>query len=264
MKTLTASVIIPVYNPDPNLLKEIVSRLKKQTVKPEILLIDQGLPEFIQTNIGLKKASGDVLITLSQDCLPENETWLESLIAPFKDKEVVATTSDLELPHKTWKKFDLLAKILTIKEQTIITPALDGRATAYRSSALKKIGYMNESRVTVAGDDDTYLKIKKLGKIAYPHAKVFHIHKSTGKERLLLEYRYAKGSGTSLRLFSFNLPGRWKTFLRIFPFFGIFGFLARFPIKRSLKLFTLYALISPLLHVIYTVGFWKGFLFIEN
>jgi glycosyltransferase involved in cell wall biosynthesis len=255
-----ASVIIPIYQPDKKVLNECIEMLKKQTIVPEIIQVDLGLKELKQLNIGIKKAKSDIIITLGQDCIPTDEKWVEEMIRPFQDKNIIAANSDLILPYDLWKNFDLISRTLTLKEQKQITPMLDGRATAYRKSILKEIGYMNEERQNVAGDDDTYFRLRDKGQIVHPHCSVYHVHPATAYSRLILEFRDANGAGSSMRMFSTNMPGWWKRIIRITPVFGFIGFLGTFPIRRSLSLLMLYILLLPIIQTIYITGFWKGFI----
>ncbi len=41
-------------------------------------------------NAAASKCSGDILVFNNADCIPQNELWLENLIKPFEDPEVIA------------------------------------------------------------------------------------------------------------------------------------------------------------------------------
>ena len=66
------------------------------------------MPEARSMNTGIKKSKGDIIVTLSQDCVHEDKFWLEKLIKPLENKEVVATVSDLHIIEGYWKKRDFL------------------------------------------------------------------------------------------------------------------------------------------------------------
>ena len=97
------SVVIPVYKPNPEIFKRVKEMLIKQTIKPEILEIWNN-PEAVSMNKGIKKAKGEIVITLAQDCLPHGKDWLEKLISPLEDKNIVVSVSDLNLPEDFWRK----------------------------------------------------------------------------------------------------------------------------------------------------------------
>ena len=44
-------------------------------------------------NLGAQQANGDIIIILSQDALPKDDTWLALLLAPFSDERVAAVYS---------------------------------------------------------------------------------------------------------------------------------------------------------------------------
>ena len=99
-------IVIPIYKPDPKVYGKVRDMLKKQTVKNEVLEIS-GFTESKGMNHGIKKATGEIVVTMNQDCIPEDEYWLEKLIKPFEDPKVVATVSDtIVMPYKLWKKAD--------------------------------------------------------------------------------------------------------------------------------------------------------------
>ncbi len=254
-------IIIPLYKEDKKIYSKIKEILKKQTIKAKIIET-RNLPEAQSINTGLKKAKSDIVVTLSQDCVPHGEKWLENLIKPLKkDKKVIVTVSDVIVtPYNLWKKFDLIAKALTIKEQTVIRPTLDARGCAYRASVLKSIGYFNEDKNIIGIDDDLYMKLKNKGKIAYPSTRVSHYHFFSGRDRLFLEYKYAKASGALTKKFRSSLNGFWKRLFKATPILGIIPIIIVFPIKRSLFLFLIYLLLAPIVHIIFLTGFWKAFL----
>ena len=176
MKFMNVSIIIPTYKPNPDLLNQIKKSIKNQDFKGKIEVLFQknrGLAENI--NNGIKKSKYGIIITLHQDCVPVGNRWIENLIEPLNKENCVASVSDVELPVELWKTFDNTAKILSVKEQKIITPLLDEKGCAYKKSALKRVRLFEENKFRTAGEDfDIYIKLSKVGKIAYPHTKVMH------------------------------------------------------------------------------------------
>ena len=255
-------IVIPVYKPDQKVYVRVREMLKKQTMKNEVLEIT-GFTEAGGMNHGIKKAKGDIVITMNQDCIPEDEHWLERLLKPLEDKNVVASVSDtIVMPYKLWKKADPISRALSIKEQKPVRSALDARGCAYRKSVIIKAGLFNENPNfgALGGiDDDIYMKMKARGKIAYPGCKIYHWHPFTGGERLYLEYKYAQGSGAMVKYFGSRMPGCWKRIVKATPLIGFVGIWAVFPVKRAPLLFILYLILSPMIHGMYLAGFWKGF-----
>lgn len=257
---IKVTIIIPLYHPDKEILDKLLNIIKKQTIKFELITLDERMREHKAINKGIRMSKSEIIVTMNQDCVPENEYWLEKLIKPLEKDGVVATASVTELPYNLWKNFDIIAKALTIKEQKPIQPLLDERACAYRRKVLEEIGLFNEERKLMATDDDLYVSLKEKGRIEYPGCKVWHMHKITGIKRLKLEYQYAMGSGTSTKLYGKKFPDWWKRMIKIIPFIGILPWIYVFPIKRAPFLFLFYLLLTPILHAIYIIGFWKGYI----
>ncbi len=254
-------IVIPIYKPNPKIYGRVKEMLEKQTVENEILEIT-GMTESQGMNYGIKKAQGEIVVTMNQDCIPTDERWLETLIKPLlKDQKIVATVSDtIVMPYDLWKNADAISKALTAKEQRVIRSALDARGCAYRRSIIIKAGLFNEDPKLGGIDDDIYIKMKARGKIAYPGCKIYHWHPYTGHERLRLEYKYAQGSGAVTKLFGAKLPQLWKGLIKATPIVGLIPIWFTFPIKKAPSLFPLYIGLSPAIHTIYVAGFWKGFL----
>ncbi len=108
---MRVSVVIPTLNGE-RYLPRLFSSLRSQTVDTEIVVIDSSssdsTPEiarrwadrFLQIpreefnhgltrNLGLKVASSEIVVFMSQDALPEREDTLETLIRPIVEGRVV-------------------------------------------------------------------------------------------------------------------------------------------------------------------------------
>ena len=112
----TISIVIPVLNAAsylPDLLQAIN---RQQPFAPqEIILIDSGSTDNTidiatnypnvkvvpiknfshgrSRNLGVKHATGKIIVLLTQDALPRDETWLHNLLVPFSDNQVAAAYS---------------------------------------------------------------------------------------------------------------------------------------------------------------------------
>ena len=260
---MDVSVIIPAFNPDKKLLNNIIKTIHCQKFKGkvEVIVVDKKEGLTKQMNYGIRKAKYPIIVMLIQDCLPNGKHWLASLILPFKDGNVVATSSRVYLPEEIWDKFDCFAKSLTLKEKGVIRPLLDGKGSAYRKKALKEVGFFDEKNFRTAGDDfDMYIKLKKLGKIEYPDCEVFHIHPTTFQKRLMKTYQYSNGFGALIRIHGRDMPHWYAGFINAIPIIGIFPNIILFPFKKSFLLFPAFVIASIINHPFYLYGFWKGFL----
>jgi rhamnosyltransferase len=107
-----ASIVIPTLNGGP-IYREVLARLAEQQYrpKPELVIIDSGSTDgsleasravadkVIEIdkrtfnhgrtrNQGIAAASGDVVALLTQDALPADSRWLETLVANYADPRV--------------------------------------------------------------------------------------------------------------------------------------------------------------------------------
>jgi len=258
MKKEKVSIVISVYKPNPEVFEMQRKMLEKQTLKSEIIRVE-NLPEAISLNTGIRKAKGEIIVTLTADCVPERTDWLEKLIEPLNDRKVVVVVSDLILPKWYWKKYPFITRMLTMKDLGIRRPLMDARACAFRKKDLEKVGLFNENPKVVAIDRDLYDKIKHMGKIVHPNLNALHLHPLTNIKKLKLDYKYAKICGNTIANFKPNDSIFWIRVIRAIPLIGIVGIILRFPFKDYWYYFPLYVLFSPIQHVMYLLGFWKGF-----
>ena len=191
------SVVIPVYKPDVEVLNYLKNMLKKQTVPVEIIE-KWNNPEAVSMNLGIKEAKGELIIILAQDCIPSDERYIEKMIRPLKNEDVVAVVSDLLLPKRFWEKRPFLIKMFTISDLKLRKPVMNLSSCAYRKKDLEKMGYVNEQISAI--DLDFYFKIQKLGRIERGNAVVYHIHPHKDfRKTLKTFYSYSKFNGNSVR-----------------------------------------------------------------
>lgn len=120
----TVDVVIPVYKPGPEFLK-VLEILNKQTLPPGkiVLMItesaDSIVPDFgdrenTETyfvkerefdhggtrNLGLSHCSADYVAFLTQDAVPEGETFLEKMVSGMKRGEKIAASYARQLPKE--------------------------------------------------------------------------------------------------------------------------------------------------------------------
>ncbi len=286
------SIVLNLYQPKKEILEKILKAFENQNVKLKIELIivdkktDEETKDFIKNffkkskkiklviikvneglsfassmNAGIKKAKNNKIAIIQQDCIPTNEFWLDNLIGPFKDKEVVATVSRVRFPDELWNQLNIFAKAIMIREKGVITPLLDEKACAYRKDILNKIGSFNDKDFKTAGEDfDIYLELKNRGIIAYPDAEVIHYHPTDFKNRLSKLEQYANGFGTLVRMHKKRMPHWHIGLFKATPVLGIIPFILSYPINKSPLLYPVYILLTPVLHYLYAKGFWKGYI----
>jgi len=159
---MRVSIIIPKYKTN----KEIFAKLKKylhENIKDIEIIEIEGLNGLANAyNLGIKKAKGDIIITIHQDCIPLENHSIQKLIKPFENKKVVMAYSWI-LDDETKKQYFPLPP--------------DGKFVAYRKKALEKCGLFDEKTFFTGGEDvDIWLKLKKTGKITKVNTGIRHIH----------------------------------------------------------------------------------------
>lgn len=110
-------VIIPTYKPDRSLI-ELIGRLKKQTIKPDHIIIVNTEKSYFDEcfsgsdvqlndgylkvhhinkcdfdhgntrNLGVSLSDADVFVMMTQDAMPANEHFIENLVGPLKEETV--------------------------------------------------------------------------------------------------------------------------------------------------------------------------------
>jgi glycosyltransferase involved in cell wall biosynthesis len=260
MKKTKISIVIPLRKPQPEVFSRIKKMLKEQTIKAEIVE-NWHMPEAKSLNTGIKRAKGEIIVTLCGDCVPEDKFWLEKLIQPLEDKKVVASVSDLYLPEEYWKKYPFLIKIFTLPDRKIRKPSLDFRACAFRKKDLEKAGLFDEDLKVVAIEVKLAETLMKMGKIVRANVKIFHLHKYENVRKLIFTfYNYSNANGRMVKEYGINLMSFWVRIIRAIPFLGIVSITYRFPFKKYWALFPVYFIIAvPVIHIVNIYGFWKGF-----
>ncbi len=211
------SVIIPVYNGAEQIVY-LFSILKKSKAVNEIVVIDSDSTDdsikiaesygavTVKTEkrsfdhgksrtIGGKKASGDIVVYMTQDALPANEDSIEKLIKPLFENKRTGAAYGRQLPHHGATPFAAhlrtfnyppKSQIKSLNDKKILgikTPFISNSFAAYKKTALEKVDWFNEGIIMA---EDTYAGAKLLMngyKIAYAaDALVYHSHNYTAFE----------------------------------------------------------------------------------
>lgn len=128
-------------------------------------------------NQGIRAAGGDLVVTLHQDVVLENEA-LEKIVVPFEDDRVMAASHIVAHPLEIWKKYNFWQKCFFARLAGKNFQGIDGKFDCFRKSALLKVGLFDEVHFRTAGEDgDMVFKMKKIGRIADTKARIIHLHK---------------------------------------------------------------------------------------
>ncbi len=195
-------------------LPKLFEILEQQTIPFELVVIDSsstdGTSEFLKSRadkfitikqsefdhggtrtIAAKAASGDILLFLTQDALPKDKYSFERLLDAFKDEEVVAAYGrQLAYPNASlfakhlrafnYPERSYVRSFGDIKEYGLKTAFFSDSFSAYRKSAIEKVGWFKKGVIV---GEDMHLVARLLlagGKVAYvAEAMVYHSHNYT-------------------------------------------------------------------------------------
>jgi GT2 family glycosyltransferase len=255
------TIIIPIYKPNEEIMARVDKALAEQKYKGRIIIKKINKGGFGKTfNNGVINSTTDIVVSLHQDCMPVNDTWLRDLVAPLEDNDTVASVSKVDLPYEFWNTFDPVGKVLSAKEQQTVTPALDQKGCANKKVALLKVGLFNTDKFATAGEDyDMYLRLKNIGKIAYPETKVIHYHIHSYKNRFAKELQLSNSFGALVRMHGSKIDHWYIGFLKAIPIIGWPIFLLQCKPLKIKHLILLAIPLSLVVNFIYAKGFWKGF-----
>jgi glycosyltransferase involved in cell wall biosynthesis len=211
------SVVVPIYNGEAD-LPELINCLLSQTYpkhRVEYLLVDnnssdrtlinlktsaenspitiQPLSEnqiqssYAARNTGIRAATGEIIVFTDADCRPQPQ-WLDALIQPFVNQEVVIVAGEiLALPGTTLleqyaDRQETLSQKHTLNHS--FGPYGQTANLAIRRIALEKVGLFRPY-LTSGGDADICWRIlgENIGRLEFaPNAIVQHRHRATLKE----------------------------------------------------------------------------------
>ncbi len=126
------SVIIPIYGNAGDLTR-LIEALNAQTLKPhEIILVDSSPKPIDQPppgtrlvknpvdialswdyNLGAKEATGDYVLNMQQDCVPENPRALEEMFRQLTEVPGrVSVVAVVTLPKENFEQYNFWGKVL--------------------------------------------------------------------------------------------------------------------------------------------------------
>ena len=209
---MEVDVLIPVYRPDGN-LTELLKRLKMQNypIHRVILMNTEekhfpaeltGIWDRVEVyhlakeefdhggtrDRGVRMSTADLVVCMTQDAMPADETLIEELVKPFDDPEVWAAYAR-QLPNEDCREVEKYTRSFNYPEQSMVKTKEDldrlGIKTFFCSNVCA--AWRREKYLELGGfvkhtifNEDMILAgtmIKQGGKIAYcAKAKVIHSH----------------------------------------------------------------------------------------
>lgn len=194
----TVSVIMPSYNEE-MFIKESAKSIREQSIIQqypkmfEFILVDSGstdktveiaklyVDKIITTgrgkltarNIATDQAKGNIIVSVDADSLYPQHS-LNTLLKPFKDKNVVATKGSVYDYSVPWVPGQLLTIIDYIGYGILHNAGMNGGNCAYRKNAFYKIGKfntdINQTDFRTVSDEEEirfYEKLSAVGDIVF-------------------------------------------------------------------------------------------------
>ena len=209
---MEVDVLIPVYRPDGK-LTELLKRLKMQNYPIHRVILMNTEEKHFPTELtgiwdrvevyhlakeefdhggtrdrGVRMSTADLVLCMTQDAMPADETLIEELVKPFDDPEVWAAYAR-QLPNEDCREVEKYTRSFNYPEQSMVKTKEDldrlGIKTFFCSNVCA--AWRREKYLELGGfvkhtilNEDMILAgtmIKQGGKIAYcAKAKVIHSH----------------------------------------------------------------------------------------
>ncbi|MBD0387733.1 MAG: glycosyltransferase [Nostoc sp. C3-bin3] len=223
------SVVVPIYNGEAD-LPELINCLLSQTYpkdRVEYLLVDNNSSDrtltilktfaenypitirplsenqiqssYAARNTAIRAATGEIIVFTDADCRPQPQ-WLNALIQPFVNKEVIIVAGEiLALPGTTLLEQHADRQETLSQKHTLNHPFCPYGQTAnlaIRRIALEKAGLFRPY-LTTGGDADICWRIlgENIGRLEFaPNAIVQHRHRATLKELQSQWRRYGRSN----------------------------------------------------------------------
>lgn len=217
------SLVITILNEEQTIDK-LLDALAKQTKKPdEIIFVDGGsidktlylIKQWAKAkknvlifaklgltiaqgrNLGIKKASGDIIVHTDAGCIP-HINWFEEITQPFDDSKVDVVSGFYKMTGDSFFQ-KCLASYLGVSLETVNPDTFlpSTRSMAFRKIIWRKVGGFSE-KLERAGEDTLFnYSAKKLGATFYFQKKAlvdWEIPRSFWNA-VKKFYTYAKGDG---------------------------------------------------------------------
>jgi glycosyltransferase involved in cell wall biosynthesis len=219
----TVSVVIPTKNRKDQ-LRETIGSVLSQTVKSEIIVVDDGSTddtmEMIQThfpdvrcerhresrgpttcrNRAAGIASGDILVTLDDDCVLCRNDAIEICLRWFDSPAIAGVT----LPFVNVRQDDVLRTAAPTTDQTYVTLDYYAGMVAFRRSVFLALGGYRTHYFMHYEEPDLAIRMLDRGKlIRNGNVKLVHHLESPSRDRTKL---WRLGARNSILYALFNVP----------------------------------------------------------
>ncbi len=225
MKTLKASIVIPAYNEEkvisptlrailaqdyPDFEVIVVNNASKDRTHevaasfPGVKVVDESRKGLLWARErGRIEATGDIIVNIDADCLPE-KNWLSHGIAFFDNPKIVGVTGPYDYFDGGWVfrnvSFLFQSNIYWVVSRIVQLPfikqgaILIGGNNFIRKEALEKAGGYNTALTFYGEDTDTAKRVAKSGYVLFSRSVVMKTSArrfiEEGKVNITLKYLY--------------------------------------------------------------------------
>lgn len=241
----TVSVVIPAYNSE-NSIGKVLDALQRQDYPDfRVIVVDDGSKDKTleiakahrivnlvimnvknlgiakSVNMGIRASSGEIIITLHDDCVPLSDTWVSDMVRMFElDPKIAIVSSRFLIRFSELSVIDKcfsfayflgddidLANKEGIEDINLISAKCDG----YKRDILDSIGLF-DTTFRVGGEDiDLSCRMKKAGYriVRNNECRVEHIFTKSGREHTINDH-LIKGFKTTQNAIRVGLKyGSW-------------------------------------------------------
>lgn len=190
------SVIIPAYNEEKYLERTLEAILAQDYSDFEVIVVDNASTDrtsdiaksFSKVKVlfegnkgtmwacerGRKEATGEIIVRMDADCLPEND-WLKKGAAFFEDDKVVGVSGPYDYydAEKPFRYFSVHFQKILYSLANILVRAMKrgavmiGGNSFMRASALESAGGFNTLFIFWGDDTDTAKRLVQHGKVIF-------------------------------------------------------------------------------------------------
>jgi glycosyltransferase involved in cell wall biosynthesis len=194
--TMKISVIIPAYNEEKYLSKTLEAILAQDYLDFEVIVVDNASTDktaeiarlFPKVKVvsesrkgtmwacerGRKEATGEIIVRMDADCLPEKD-WLAKGSAFFKDDKVVGVSGPYDYydAEKLFRYFSVHFQKILYSLANILVRAMKnggvmiGGNSFMRANTLANAGGFNTSFIFYGDDTDTAIRLSRHGRIVF-------------------------------------------------------------------------------------------------
>ncbi|MFH1425970.1 MAG: glycosyltransferase [Candidatus Kerfeldbacteria bacterium] len=163
--------------------RAIIQRYPVRIIKLQEYIPKYTMPKAM--NVGIREAKGDIIVMLSGDAIPLSDSWLATLIGPFKDHKVAAVGGRM-VPRNNCYPMEKRRVLSAFSDEERMNWILPFAGCAVRKSVLEQFPIREDLRC----GEDKELK-KRIIDAGYfipylPNAAVEHSHNMSLKRHFLI------------------------------------------------------------------------------